>query len=200
MPDTPLNPMNPPELGKAVRGKRRELGLTLDQVSARSGISKSMLSQVERGLVNPTFSVVWSLTQSLGLDLSALVADGATDRKRVVTHIPAYSAPEKRSADGRCTLRLLSPQRTVLPLEWYDLQLERDGELISPPHAMGTYEHLSCLEGGLRLELEAQQVDVRVGDTVRYYADQAHTIRNTADVPARALLMIALPQQYEGSA
>ena len=191
--------MNPPELGTAVRAKRRELGLTLDQVSARSGISKSMLSQVERGLVNPTFSVVWNLTQSLGLDLSALVSDGATDRKRVVTHVPAYSAPEKRSADGLCTLRLLSPQRTVLPLEWYELRLQPAGILTSPAHAAGTYEHLTCLDGTLRLTLEGQEIVVCAGETVRYYADQPHSIGNGGKAPARALLMIALPEQYEGN-
>lgn len=186
----------PPELGRAIRQTRKELGLTLDQVSARSGISKSMLSQIERGLVNPTFAVVWNLTQALSLDLNSLMGGAMEDKRRVVEHVRPYSTPVKMSADGKCSLRLLSPKRTVLPVEWYDVRFERSGVLSSDAHATGTYEHLTCLEGALELEVAGLVVQVACDETVRYYADQPHAIRNCASLQSRALLMIALPAQY----
>ncbi|HAJ19552.1 MAG TPA: hypothetical protein DCL95_05730, partial [Rhodospirillaceae bacterium] len=66
------NLVPPPQLGAIVRKARKQHRLTLEQVSERSGVSKSMLSQVERGTVNPTFAVVWNLMQSLGLDMADL--------------------------------------------------------------------------------------------------------------------------------
>lgn len=186
----------PPELGKVLRRTRAELGLTLDQLSARSGISKSMLSQIERGLVNPTFSIVWNMTQALGLDLSTIVGDAEADKRRVIEHVREYSTPVKKSADGKCSLHLLSPKRTVLPVEWYDLRLKQGGELASEAHAPGTYEHVTCLEGRLCLDIAQTEINVEVGETVRYYADQPHTLRNSHRSDSRALLLIALPSQF----
>ncbi len=189
----------PPELGKVLRQTRAELGLTLDQLSARSGISKSMLSQIERGLVNPTFSVVWNMTQALGLDLSTIVGDAEADKRRVIEHVREYSTPVNRSADGKCSLHLLSPKRTVLPIEWYDVRMQEGGQLNSDAHAVGTYEHVTCLEGRIDVEVAGKVVGVDVGDTVRYFADQPHSIRNTNNGLSRALLLIALPSQFGAS-
>ncbi|WP_350334549.1 helix-turn-helix domain-containing protein [Coralliovum pocilloporae] len=186
----------PPALGAILRQKRKDLSLTLDQVATRARLSKSMLSQIERGLVNPTFSVVWNLTQALGLDMNEL-AGGASAPQTMVDFQAAYSTPTKTSADGRVLLRMLSPPRgTVLPVEWYDLQADAGGVLASNAHARGTYEHLSCLSGLLEVEVQETRVVLREGDTVRYDADQPHVIRNAGDGPARAVLMIALPSQY----
>ena len=54
-----------PRIGPAIQKERKLRKLTLEQLSVQSGVSKSMLSQIERGEANPTFAVVWSLTQAL---------------------------------------------------------------------------------------------------------------------------------------
>ena len=125
-----------PNLGDIVRASRKEKELTLEKLSILSGISKSMLSQIERGTVSPTFSVVWNLTQCLGIDLSVLGESATTDN--LINHVPAYSTPIKGSEDERCTLRMLNPLRTVLPVEWYELIAEAGGVLDSVAHATGT--------------------------------------------------------------
>ena len=188
----------PPELGAILRDTRKGLGLTLEQLATRAGLSKSMLSQIERGLVNPTFATVWSLTQALGLDMADLDASGRLEAERIADHMPAYATPVKTSADGRVTLRLLSPKRTVLPAEWYDVLFEPGAELESQPHAKGTYEHLHCIEGALEVEIEQAALPVEAGGTLRYFADRAHRIRNLTDGAARAFLVIGLPAQFRG--
>lgn len=188
----------PPRLGGIIRAARKNHRLTLEQVSERSGISKSMLSQVERGTVNPTFAVVWNLMQALGLAMSDLV-DAASAEESVIDHMPAYSTPTQKSKDGRVTLKLLSPLRTLLPLEWYLLEFTPGGALESDAHLPGTYEHLTCLVGDLAVELGDRKVTGRAGDTLRYNADRPHCIRNLADHPASALLLVALPQQYDAN-
>jgi len=157
-----------------------------------------MLSQVERGTVNPTFAVVWNLMQALGLDMSDLV-DAAAASDSVIDHMPAYSTPTQKSKDGQVTLKLLSPQRTVLPIEWYVLEFTPGGALDSDAHLSGTYEHLTCLIGDLAVEIGDRQVIGRAGDTLRYNADRPHCIRNITDAPAKAMLLVALPQQYDAT-
>ena len=195
---TVSTPARVPQLGAALQRTRKMRQLTLEQLAERSGVSKSMLSQIERGKANPTFAILWNLTQALGVELSALVdqVSPKSGDNQLVDHMKAYSTPVIRSADSLCELRILSPAHTILPVEWYDVHLQGHGELRSERHADGTYEHLTCLEGALRLRIGDRDVAVGEGETVRYCADQTRVIENPQQSPARALLVIALPSQY----
>ena len=192
-----MNTAPAPDIGKLVKSTRKSLGLTLEQLAARCGVSRSMLSAIERGTANPTFSVVWALAQSLGLDLATL--EGAGSESEPIEHVHHYSTPTRRSADGKCELFMLSPVRTILPVEWYHLVMNRCGSLDSRAHAAGTFEHLTCLSGALSVTVGARTVSARAGDTLRYHADAPHRIHNTADDETKALLLVAQPDQYRTS-
>ena len=184
-----------PKLDVIVLEARKASGLTLEQLAEKSGVSKSMLSQIERGTVSPTFTVLWNLTQSLGIDLAVL--DQSANERNIIEHTHAYSTPSKGSVDGKCTLRMLTPTRTVLPVEWYQLTIQPDGILISEPHAAGTYEHLTCIRGRLQVQSGDLIAIAECGDTVRYRADLPHSIGNIDTDEAEAFLVVALPAQYQ---
>ena len=183
-----------PDIGKLVRSKRKGLDLTLEQLAERSGVSRSMLSAIERGTANPTFSIVWALSQALGLDLATL--EGTARRDEPIEHQHHYSTPLRRSADGRCELYMLSPVHTVLPVEWHHLVMQPNGCLDSRAHAAGTFEHLTCLTGALSVSVSGKTVYAEAGDTLRYRADSPHRIDNVADDESQALLLVAQPDQY----
>lgn len=184
-----------PKIGKTVRKARKNLGLTLAELSERSGVSRSMLSAIERDTVNPTFSVVWRLAQSLGIDLVSV----DTDMKSVdpIEHLRSYSTPVRYSEDRKVTQYMLSPRRSVLPVEWHDIHFDLAGELNSAAHAEGTYEHLTCIEGKLSVSTNDTTVIAECGDTVRYRADRPHSIENVHEGKSRGLLLVAQPSQYK---
>jgi len=191
-----MDAIAPPDIGRLVKQARKARGLTLEGVAERSGVSRSMLSAIERGTVNPTFSIVWALTQALGLDLASF--EGGGRQEEPIEHVLAYSTPVRRSADGRCTLSMLSPRRTVLPVEWYRLAIQPGGCLDSKAHAHGTFEHLTCLSGALSVTVDDRTVRAEAGDTLRYRADRSHRIDNVCDDDTEALLLVAQPQHYQG--
>ena len=184
-----------PEIGPMVKMARKKRGLTLEQLAEKSGVSRSMLSTIERGEVNPTFSVVWSLTQTLGLSLNQL--EEGSDSSPMIEHVHAYSTPTQKSPDGLTTLYMLSPRLTVLPVEWHLLKMEPGAVLESEPHSPGTYEHLTCTKGHLTVDVAGQPVEVATGDTARYSGDVTHAIKNLGTEPAEAILLIAQPSQYD---
>ncbi len=190
----PLND-EAPKLGRVILEARKALGLTLAQLSERSGVSRSMLSAIERDTVNPTFSVVWALTQALGVDLSS-ITEAAEHNDLPIEHMHSYSTPKKQSADGLVELSMLNPRRSSLPVEWHDLQLQKGGRLDSKAHAPSTFEHLTCTEGCLALTVGGRRVSVSQGDTLRYAADQPHVIENQYDGPSRGILVVVLPEQF----
>ena len=183
-----------PDIGKVVKEARKSLGLTLERLAERTGVSKSMLSAIERGATNPTFSIVWSLKQALGIDLGMLEGDIGSDDP--IEHLHHYSTPMRRSEDGKCELFMLSPRRTVLPVEWYRLTMRSGGRLDSKAHALGTFEHLTCLSGTLSVTVEGRTVSAGEGDTLRYRSDCPHGIANIAEGDTEALLLVAQPTQY----
>lgn len=180
-----------PKIGPAIHQERKARKLTLEQLAVKSGVSKSMLSQIERGEANPTFAVVWSLTKALDIDFSELVGGSiSSGGKELVEVTSAANTPEIRSEDGLCRLRILSSPQLAGATEWYSLEIDPMGELSSSPHAAGTFEHLTALSDGLEVRSGNNSVKINAGETARYYADVAHSIRNISSEMARGFLVV----------
>src|SRR6185312_9297236 len=120
-----------PEIGSRLQALRKQRGLSLDDLASTSKVSRSMLSQVERGLANPTFATLWALTQALGIDIAQLIGDAADEREQQIEVVEAHNVPRIQSADGHCTLRILSPPETTGEAEWYWLEIEPGASLTS---------------------------------------------------------------------
>jgi transcriptional regulator with XRE-family HTH domain len=185
-------PFDPPSLGPRLQQIRKRRKLTLDDLAVMSGVSRSMLSQIERGQTNPTFSTLWNLTQALGLDLSDLVKGHSGRQAPAITVLPVHFTPEIRTEDGSCLLRILSPATNAGGFEWYELIIRPGGALVSEPHGPGSTEHLTVLEGALEVTSGGETSRLPAGATARYPADVPHAIHNKDDEVARALLVVAV--------
>ena len=163
--------------------------MTLDDLARASGVSRSMLSQVERGQANPTIATVWALADAFGISVSELIDHPGPDRTIEIN--PASQTPEMRSDDGGCLIRVLSPGDSVGKLEWYELTFQPGSVLASEAHARGSREHLTVLDGTLTVHLEGHHKEVGPGATARYPVDGSHAIENVGKRPARALLIVA---------
>src|SRR5215218_2863238 len=93
-------------LGERVRELRRERGLTLDGLAGRSGVSRAMISKVERGEKNPTLVVAAKVAEGLGVSLSQLV--GVEERREVVV-VPRERRMIMRDPETGFERQLLSP-------------------------------------------------------------------------------------------
>ncbi len=180
-----------PLIGPVIQKERKARKLTLEQLAARSGVSKSMLSQVERGEANPTFAVLWSLTQALGLEFADLIGGTATTSERdQIEVVTSAQTPEIRSSDGSCRLKILSAPRLAGQAEWYDVEMAPGGKLDSDPHAHGAREHFTALTDGFEVKSGDSTVRLAAGETARYPADVPHSIANRGKARARGFLML----------
>lgn len=182
--------MDSPQIGPFIQQYRKQAGLTLDALAKSSGVSKSMLSQIERGQTNPTLATVWAMANALKVDISELIGARKAQRGVRIEIASASYTPEIRTDDGSCIMRILSPADRAETLEWYELIFTAGGSLNSSPHARGTREHLTVLEGELEVAAGEEIQRVPTGATARYPADVDHGIRNRNSVPARALLVV----------
>jgi transcriptional regulator with XRE-family HTH domain len=180
-----------PEIGPVIQRERKARHLTLERLASLSGVSRSMLSQIERGESNPTFAVLWGLTQALKIDLADLIAGGVAHRQANPVEVVTVSlTPEIRSPDGKWRLRILSPPAMAGRVEWYDVEIAPGGSLESSPHAAGTFEHLTAQTDGLTVENTLGRQSLAPGETARYRADVEHAISNRGKDLARALMVV----------
>ena len=182
----------PPRVGAALQALRSSRGLSLDDLSKRAGVSKSMLSQIERNQANPTVAVVWWLANALGVDMGELLGGERTAMPAIET-VPAHATPGLTSPDGLCKLRILGPIELAGQFEWYELTVQPGGVLDSQAHEPGSREHLSVLSGSLEVSAQGVTSKLKAGETARYAVDGPHAIRNNAKSAASALLVVLHP-------
>ena len=173
-------------LALPLRETRRARGLSLDAVAKLSGVSRSMVSQIERGESSPTVATLWNLTQALQVDFAGLLGGEASPAIAVTR---AAAAPVIAGRGEGVTIRILSPAEAVGEHEVYDLAFAEGGALVSKPHSAGCREHLPVLEGALVVRSGDAEERLGVGDVARYAADRPHEIRATGG-PARAILIV----------
>ena len=182
----------PPRVGAALAGLRQAQGLSLDELSRRAGVSKSMLSQIERHQANPTVAVVWRLATALGVGVGELLGDARPAAPLLAT-VPAHATPSLASPDGKCELRILGPIELAGQFEWYALTVQPGGTLASQAHEPGSREHLSVQAGTLEVRAGAESARLRHGETARYAVDVVHSIHNPGRGVAQALLVVLHP-------
>lgn len=173
-------------LGDRVRQLRGERGWSLQVLASASGVSRSMLSQIERDEANPTLAVTLRIAQAFGMTLGDLVQ--VPDASSAITVIRADDRAYHYRSDKHCRIRTLSPLNLEKDVEFYEVQLQPGGALRSAPHYQGTREFLTVETGQVRVESAGESELLSRGDSVSYRADVPHAIINAG--PKEAVLFL----------
>ncbi|TYC63659.1 helix-turn-helix transcriptional regulator [Rhodobacterales bacterium] len=174
-------------LPERLKKARRAQGLSLEAVEKLSGVSRSMVSQIERGESNPTVATLFNLTRALGVDFAGLLAEETSEDRVEIVH--EHQTPALDRAGDGCKIRILSSPQDTGTFEVYELIFAAGGRLESRPHERGTREQLIAEEGRMEVTSGVAKGAISKGDTARYAADVSHSIA-ALDGPARAILMV----------
>ncbi len=175
-------------LGRRVKKLRGDRGWSLEELAAASGVSRSMLSEIERERANPTLSVTYRIASAFGLALQDLIETAATASS--VQTIRAADRSQIFRSDKQCQIRTLSPVNLEKDVEFYEVTLRAGGALRSQPHYEGTREFLTVEEGQIRVESGADRDELSKGDSATYRADVAHAIVNMGKGEAVIFLVV----------
>jgi transcriptional regulator with XRE-family HTH domain len=182
-----------PTLGARVRALREAEGLSLRDLSERSGVSAPMLSQVERGETSPTVAVAERIAAGLDLRLSQLLRldEGGGS-------VAIVRAEERRKGPGGNVghrYELLTPPLPGLRAEVSRHELvagARTGGAGDPPmHEPGSRETAVVERGTLVLVCDGARHDLSEGDCVTFDADLPHHFENPGPGPAALLAVVS---------
>jgi transcriptional regulator with XRE-family HTH domain len=175
-------------LGERVRILRRERGLTLNLLAERSGVSRAMISKLERGEKNPTLVVAAKVAEGLGVSLSQLV--GVEERREVVV-VPRERRMIMRDPGTGFERQLLSPSFGGRGIEFiWSVVPEGSSSGEFPPHRRGVEEYVVVEKGRLRAVLGGEDYLLEEGDALYFEADISHRFDNAGEGECSYYLVI----------
>lgn len=179
-------------VGQNLRRLRTRRGLSLERLATVSGVSRSMLGQIELGQSAPTINVLWKIAQALDVPFSALLAEQQRGGTQVLT---AASTKKLSSMDGTFSSRALFPYDGPRRVEFYELRLAPGGVEEAAPHAPGTIENLVVNAGSVDIQIGAVHHPLTPNDAIVFEADVAHVYRNRGDIEAIMYLVMTYSDQ-----
>ena len=168
---------------KRIREQKR---LTLDAAAAATGVSRSMLAQIEKGEVNPTISVLWKIANGYKVSFTSLVEN----RERRVDVLRQADLPPLSEDGGRyLNYPVFSFDEETL-FETYRIVIEPGGTLTAQPHLTGSREYITVFAGHVEITVAQETFALSKGDSIRFHADVSHTYHNPAEQTAELSMLI----------
>jgi XRE family transcriptional regulator, regulator of sulfur utilization len=177
-------------IGENLKRLRADKGLSLDAVAKVSGVSKSMLGQIERGEVNPTISTMWRIANGLRVSFTSLVTR-AEDDSEIVTRDAVEPLVEDR---GKVRNYPVFPFDAERGFEMYYVEFDAGGYLQADGHSAGTREYITLHAGRLAVRVGDQEHVIGRGDSIRFKADQPHSYHNPGAETATVSMVIHYPR------
>jgi transcriptional regulator with XRE-family HTH domain len=179
-------------LGEQLRGRRKDAGLTVQQLAERSGLSRRMLTQIELGQANPSLATVDRLARALGTDFATLARD---DVDAPLTVHPPRARPDIwTSARGsRATLQVATT--LGLPAELWEWELQPGDAYRAEPDPPGSEELFLVVDGVLTVVADGlEPVTLAAGASARLASDRRYAYENRGEHPVRFVRVVQLAQ------
>ena len=172
-------------IAKNIRDTRERKRLTLDAASKLTGVSRSMLAQMEKGEVNPTISILWKIANGYKVSFTSLVSSGGGPlliRDGDVTPLVEDG--------GRYINMPAFPFQEDRQFETYRIEIREDGHLEARPHLEGAEEYITMFAGEAEICAGDESWTLRDGDSLRFKADVPHSYKNVGAGTALLSMLI----------
>jgi transcriptional regulator with XRE-family HTH domain len=179
-------------IAERVRGLRAAQGLSLDALAGRSGVSRSMISLIERGESSPTAVVLEKLAAGLGVTLASLFdapaasAPGGPVARR-------EDQPQWRDPASGYLRRNVSPPGVPQPMRIVEVHFPPGGRVAfeNGPRDGRVHQQVWVLEGSIDVTLGEDRYRLREGDCLAMQLDRPTMFHNPTRKPARYAVVIA---------
>lgn len=178
-------------LAERLRSLRTQRELTLDGLAERTGVSRSMISLIERGESSPTAAILDKLAAGLGVTLASLFAETES----------IEASPLSRRADQRIwrdpesgyVRRNLSAPGYASPIELVEVVLPPGVRVAydTGNRAAGVSQQIWIIEGAIELMLGEEVYRLENGDCLSMKLDRPTIFRNLSGQPARYVVALA---------
>jgi XRE family transcriptional regulator, regulator of sulfur utilization len=165
---------------------REQRHYSLDELAALTGVSRSMLRQVEKGDSSPTISTLWKIANGLKVSFTSLVKE----EKAPVSVIDNLAGTPITEKDESYRLFPLFPFEPDRKFESYFVQMRPGAKLESEGHRGEVEEYIFVTQGVLRLGVGESSFRVEKDHSIRFPASGAHSYRNAGTAVVKMIMII----------
>lgn len=151
--------------------------ISLDNAAEQTGVSKSMLHQIEKGTANPSINVVDKICSGLRIEFTELISTPRTETCLVRVK---EMTPTKK-VDGQYVVYTCFPYEDNKKVEIYRIEIEPNGIYESGSHGENTREYISVIEGEVDIELNGSVHRVTIDDVFKFESGVLHRYINKGD-------------------
>ncbi|HEY1845180.1 MAG TPA: helix-turn-helix domain-containing protein [Buttiauxella sp.] len=169
-------------LSATLRALRQARGWSLTLAAEKTGVSKAMLGQIERGESSPTVATLWKIATGLNVPFSVFLGRGEPPERPVF---------DPQNSD--MIVEPLFPYDEQLRFDLFSITLAPGALSESSPHDTGVVEHVTVISGELEMQTQGQWRTLRAGEGLRFAGDEAHGYRNSGSVRTHFHSLIHYP-------
>jgi transcriptional regulator with XRE-family HTH domain len=173
-------------IGQRVARRRAALGLPLEEIAARTGVSRAMISRIERGEVHASAVVLDKLCAGLGISLSELFARDAASPSLRRADQPVWQDP----ASGYLR-REVAPAGTGSPVRIVEVDFPAGAEVsFERSRQRAIEQHVWVLEGEIEIAFAGSVYSLAAGDCLHMRLAEGNAFRNVSGRPARYAVIL----------
>jgi transcriptional regulator with XRE-family HTH domain len=163
--------------------------LSLGQLAELSGVSKVMLSQIEKGDTNPTINTIWKIANGLKISYTALMEQPP----HVAAVISKKEIAVQNDEDGHYRLYCYYPTLPQRNFELFQVELDAGHSHTTNGHSEKSQEYIMVLEGELTFTVNGQSYILHPNDAISFTASAKHTYLSSGTEVMRAALVNYYP-------
>lgn len=178
-------------LANRLRTLRSERGLTLDQLAELSGVSRAMISRIERGEASPTAALLARLCSALSLSLSSFFETQGPESSPLSTR---ESQALWRDPESGYLRRSVSPPRMGSRVDIVEVEFPPGAEVRFPGQQASRvqWQHVWVFSGEIEMNVGEMVYRLQQGDCLYMNVGDVHAFKNPTDQPARYAVIIDL--------
>ncbi len=176
-------------IAEGIKKRREALGLSANDLAERTGVSRAMVSKIERLDVSPTAALLGRLCNGLGMTLSSLIASAESGPSLPIAR--ASAQPVWRDPETGLRRTMVSPLNTGSRMELVQIELPSGAEVKYGPQHNAYDQHVWVLQGVLTLTIDQDEVELSAGDCMCTRVDVAVALANRGRSACRYLVAIS---------
>lgn len=172
-------------VGNNLKKQRKDRQLTLEGLSNMTGVSKSMLGEIERAATNPTITVLWKIAGGLKIPFTTLVHEEKPD----IVIVKEEDHQEFIQKD-EFTISSIFDFNSKKKFEIYHINFLPGSKHESKGHTKGVEEYVFVYEGIMRVDVDNEKFILQTGDSINFKAEKYHAYINEEDQEVKAYSLI----------
>jgi transcriptional regulator with XRE-family HTH domain len=182
--------LHPADLGARLREVRLQQGLTLERLARSAEMSKSAISQIESGRIDPSLQTLRRLATCLQTPLASLFESRTSIDQRVVRR---GQRKVFRMPRNRLRYELLTPDLQGKRVEFLRVEFEPDGPVVEEPYAHEGEEYGFVIQGNVEVHVDGTLYRLGPGDSIFFPAKLPHYVRGAGRRKAVMIWAISPP-------